>query len=304
MVRTLFCGTNEFAATVLEQLISSNAVDIVGVVTQPDRPTGRGNKLTPPPVKQVARTSVFQPENLSNEAEEILSQTKPELIIVVAYGQFIPKVMLDYPKYKALNIHGSVLPKLRGAVPIQAAILNGFDTTGVSIQVMAEKMDAGPVVAAREIEIAANDSTKELSEKLSLLASGLLIETLPKWVNGELEAKPQDEKQASYCYIKDMAPARGEIKHDLSVELAARVVRAFNPNPVAFFPYEFQGKQIAVKIFEAKINKEIAPPANSLQLNRFGKSLFLGLCDGWLELLEIQIPGKKRMSGKDYLFLV
>src|SRR5688572_22105459 len=150
MIKALFIGTSDFAVPILEKLITSKKVDLAGVVTQPDRPVGRKQILTPPDVKKYLIENsidvpVFQPEKLGLDAEEILNKTKPELIIVASYGQFIPKIMLNYPKYKCLNIHASLLPDLRGAVPMPMAILKGYEKTGVTLQVMVEGMDEGDI---------------------------------------------------------------------------------------------------------------------------------------------------------------
>lgn len=285
----------------LAELVKSSCVDVVAVITQPDRPAGRGQRLAASPVKQIASNKIklYQPEKLRDSAEQILQEVAPELIVVVAYGQFIPSVMLEYPQFKALNVHASLLPKLRGATPIQSAIRQGFAKTGVSIQVMVSKMDAGPLLAQSSIEIDPLDNAASLGQKLSNLAKELLISVIPDYIAGKVTPQPQLELEATYCYIRDFLPEMGQISFELDVDEAVRIIRAFNPNPVAYCDY----KEQKIKIFSARI-VEAGNPPSKLMLKRVGKSLCLGLHNGWLELLELQTPGKRRMRGVDYLFLV
>lgn len=308
-VKTLFIGTGEFAVPVLKSLVGLELVDLVGVVTQPDKPAGRKQELTPGPLKKalqeisdLGNVQLFQPEKLREAADDIMSQTSPELIIVAAYGQMIPDSMLNTPKHKCLNLHGSLLPQLRGAVPVQMAILQGLSETGVTIQQMVKELDAGPILTTVDCEITPSETAESLMKKLADLGAALLVETLPRWVAGEIQPQEQDHSQATFCYQADIAKERAEIRFETPAEQVERMVRAFYPWPVAWAKLDAQeGK--ALKIFKARIEQGLSFKSNELKILRDGKRLFLTLQDGTLELLEIQLEGKQRRAGEEYLFL-
>lgn len=315
-VKTLFVGTSEFAVPILKKLAEPDFIELVGVITQPDKPVGRKQTLTAPAVKLSIinyqfSIKLFQPESLKVEAESILNETQPELIIVASYGQFIPKVMLDYPKYNCLNIHGSLLPDLRGAVPIQMAILKGYQETGVSIQIMSEKMDEGDILNSEKCIIGNEDTYGTLTTKLSNISAGLLENTLPKWLAGEIVPQKQDESKATYCYIKDVSKAKAEVDWQKSAQEIERMVRAFNPAPIAWckFPVYANastGKQISKKlqIYSSRIAGDQNFDSEVGKLIRKGKQLFIKCGDGkYLELLELKLEGKERRRAGEYLFL-
>lgn len=338
MTKTLFIGTSDFAVPIIKKLTELNYINLVGVITQPDKPVGRKQILTPPPVKQFLlnnkiKVETFQPIKLKKDAKKILDKIKPELIIVASYGQFIPKIMLDYPKYKCLNVHISLLPDLRGAVPMPMAILRGYEKTGVSIQIMTEGMDEGDLIGEKEIEIDDKETTETLTKKSSNAGAELLEEILPKWISGQIEPKPQDHNKATYCYQKDIAKENAEIDWNKPAIEIDRMVRAFYPWPIAWFTLtekngvneKYIGKK--VKIYKAKcwfqaeqgtdiqkdtpyfhlVKGELNGVTDNLsisQIFKHNKSLFIQTSNGILELQEIQLEGKNRMSGKDYLFLL
>ena len=208
----IFIGTPKFGSIVLEGLIK-NDYEHVLVITAPDKPVGRKQILTPPPVKisaQKYNILVFQPEILTNSLDAKrtprrvalqITNYKPDLIICAAYGQIIPKEILEIPKFGCLNIHPSLLPKYRGPSPIQTAILNGDEETGATIILMDEKLDHGKIISSSKYQVASNIYYKELEKELAKLSIKLLIETIPKWVNGEIKPKPQDESKATYTKI-------------------------------------------------------------------------------------------------------
>jgi len=312
-VTVLFIGTGKFAIPILEGLVRSDVVEIVGIVTQPDKPVGRKQELTPGPVGKWVATSgnlikletpVYKPQKLREESEKILSETNPELIVVASYGQMVPDNMLNEPKYGGLNVHGSLLPKLRGAVPVQMAILQGLEKTGITIQKMVKELDAGPIVDSVEVKVHNTDTTKELMENMAIKGRDLLIDVIPKWIDGSIESVEQDDSKASYTYKSDISKEKVEILYDTPVETAERMVRAFSPWPIAWFT--LNGKR--VKVFRAEIGgKEAVINGNNLSelgLIRLEKKLFLQLEDGVLELLELQLEGKKRREAKEYLYLV
>ncbi len=309
-MRTLFIGTGEFAIPIWERLSTMEGIQLVGVITQPDKPVGRDQKLSPGPLMSHMLQNrdwdypVFQPTKLSIDAGEILTSTKPQLIVVAAYGQMVPQEMLVYPEFGCLNVHGSLLPELRGAVPVQMAILQGHKVTGVTIQKMVMELDAGPIVASKETEIAADDTTSTLMLKLAVLGAGLLEEKLPVFLAGEMVLREQNGSQATFCYQADIKKEKAEIKFETPVEIAERMVRAFDPWPIAWFLTG--GKR--VKVFKAKMANEdmqsvFGTKAGKLGVIRQGKQLFLQLANGYLELLELQVEGKRRGTAVEYTYL-
>ncbi len=342
-IRTLFIGTSDFGIPTLDALLKQDWIEVVGIVTQPDRPVGRKQIMTPPAIKQHILDNnydleIVQPEKIRLASQEILEKFKPELIIVVSYGQIIPDDILNYPKYKCLNIHGSLLPKLRGAVPVHMAILQGFESTGVTLQRMVKEMDAGGTITNYELRITREETTESLLKKLSELSVRFVTDDLKDYVDGKLEEVPQDDNEATFCYMKDIAKENAEIRFETDVDLAERMVRAFVPWPVSWFKLE----RGVVKIFRARksitnyelreedqeiearnqeletrvatLNSELLIPnskdtqlkAQSSQQTLFKEDgkLFLQLHDGVLELQELQLEGKNRGGAKDYLFLV
>lgn len=307
-IRTLFIGTGEFAVPVLEALLDAEVVEVVGVVTQPDKPAGRAQELLAGPVgkaldgslkSKVESIKIFKPEKLRSEAEQILEETRPELIIVAAYGQMIPDIMLDYPKYRALNLHGSLLPQLRGAVPVPMAIMQGLSRTGVTIQRMVKELDAGPVIAQVATELTGGESAGMLMSKLAHLGADLLIEILPKWIAGDLPEQPQQDDKATYCYQQDISKDKAQLMFHTPAALAERMIRAFNPWPVAWVELDSAKR---LKVFSAKLHDEECCFTEGM-LVRKGKALYLQLRDGLIELGEIQLEGKQKRDASEYLFL-
>ncbi|GAB4283845.1 MAG: methionyl-tRNA formyltransferase [Candidatus Dojkabacteria bacterium] len=329
-IKTVFFGTSDFGIPVLNFLIENDKIDLVGVVTQPDRPAGRKQELKSSAVKQFLmleeksspiptflkegmanKVSQFhqirieQPEKISKEHEIITRILKPDLIIVASYGQLIPNVILDFPRYKCLNIHASILPHLRGAVPIPMTILEGLKETGVTLQVMAERMDEGDIIAIEKFPVSDDETGESLKNKASFAAVDLLRKNLFKWVNGEIEATPQDHSLATYCYIADLKKEKAEIKFGTPVSLAERMVRAFIPWPVAWFIIpngKYKGKR--VKVFSAELVKSEESENNEMALELNDNNLVLKLKDGDLILKELQLEGKTRGRAEQYFWLV
>jgi len=243
-------GTPEFGEIILEGLVKNDYKPIL-VITAPDKSVGRKQILTSTPVKKIAKKYnipvVHQPEEVK--------KIKPDLIIVAAYGQILPKEILEIPKYGCLNVHPSLLPKYRGASPIQTTILNGDKETGVTIILMDEKMDHGPILGQRELEFSIfNFQFSKLHDKLAELGVKLLIETIPKWINGKIKPKPQDESKATYTKV--LKKEDGKVDWSKSAQEIERQVRAFYPWPGAFFFIKHKGKILRVKILKADISKE------------------------------------------------
>ena len=265
-MKFIFFGTPEFAAIILEKLIQAELMP-EAVICNPDKPTGRKQIITPPPVKVLAQKyglTIYQPKD-KNELLEIIKKLQPDLAITAAFGMIFPKEILEIPKYGFINVHPSLLPKYRGPTPIQTAILNGDKETGVSLFLIDEEMDHGPILAKRELEFPiSNFQFPILSQKLAELGADLLIETLPKYINGEIKPQAQDESQATYtkkfstqdAYIepKDLEIAQ-EKGGDKAIEIE-RKIRALNPEPGTFTLSLSKGGLKRTKLLEAKIIDE------------------------------------------------
>lgn len=290
-------GTPEFSAKIFEGLIA-DGYNIVGVITEPDKPFGRKKEITPPPVKLTADKlgiPVFQPEK-KDAIPEILLKTNPDLAVVAAYGKIITKESLEVPRYGCINFHGSIVPKLRGASPIQTAILQGMKKTGVTIMKMDEGMDTGPVLSQVEIEIDEGETTSSLREKM--LGSGLplLLDTIGKYVDGTIEPKSQ-EGEASYTSI--IKKEDGHIDFNKTAIEEERKLRAFDEWPGV---YAFWGdKRIKILGVEVAFDTKSSDYKNGQVFLDENKNLCLKFEDGHWIIKSLQLEGKKEMSSKDFL---
>lgn len=288
-------GSPAFAVPSLEKLAKNYFV--VGVVTQPDRPAGRGGLLNAPEVKTAAmRLSLplIQPEKIrSPEAIAQIQAWSPELIVVAAFGQILRPVILDLPRQGCLNVHGSLLPRWRGAAPIQAAILAGDPETGITIMKMDPGVDTGPILSQRSLLISSDDTAGSLFEKMASIGADLLIETLPRYLSGGLSPQPQNEEEATYASMLKKEDGLLDFNRP-AIELERRV-RAMSPWPGAFFTWK--GAQL--KVLRARINSG----SNAGAGYRFivEGSPAVGTGDGILILDEVQPAGKKSMPGKAFL---
>ena len=297
-------GTPEFAVPALEHLIL-NQFQVVAVYTQPDRPAGRGRLLASSPVNRVARRwklPLVQPASLKPaEVVTHLEELAPDAIVVAAFGKILPQKVLDIPGYGCINLHPSLLPRFRGASPVAAAILAGDDFTGVSIMLMDQGLDTGPVLARAQIPISATDTTGSLTDKLSQIAARLLPDVLGRWVGGEITPRPQNDAGASYS--GEITREQGEIDWNLAAADIWRRVRAYQPWPGC--STRWQGKRL--KILEAAplpekeavdIGRVVALPSRAE-----GKPAAFGVrCgDGTLGVYQIQPEGKRAMPAADFL---
>jgi len=293
-IKIVFMGSPDFALQTLRALHQNYTV--VGVVTQPDRAAGRGRELKPPPVKTLALEldiPVIQPERLSQpEAMDQLRAWAPYVIVVAAFGQILKKDVLDLPKFGCINVHASLLPRWRGAAPINAAILHGDEETGVTIMKMDAGLDTGPILAQRSIRIAPDETAGSLFDKLSALGADLLLETLPGTFAGKIEAHPQPEEGATYAGM--MKKQEGELDFSQPAEELERKVRAFNPWPGAYF--EWGGKRL--KVHRASVSQGVKRVGERLVVDGCPA---VGTSEGVLLLKEVQPAGKKRMNGKSFL---
>jgi len=303
-MKIVFIGTPEFGAIILEGLIKANYKPVL-VVTAPDKPVGRKQVLTPPPVKILAeryKIPVIQPDKILDSRFQILD-SEPDLVVVAAYGQILPKEILEIPKFGCLNVHPSLLPKWRGPSPIQSTILNGDKETGITIILMNEKMDQGPILAQRELEFSIfNFQFSKLHNKLANLGTNLLIETIPKWTKGKIKPKPQDDSKATYTKI--LKKDDGKIDWKKSAEEIERQVRAFESWPGSFTRWEKKDKKILlIKILKARLLKVIDSKNYPI-----GKTLVAPqneICiqtgQGFLIIEKLQLEGKKEMSSEEFL---
>jgi len=293
--RVVFMGSPDFALPTLRALASH--YHVVGVVTQPDRPAGRGRILTPPPVKILAESlglPVIQPERLRQpEALAQLQDWKPDLIVVAAFGQILRQNVLDLPPYGCINVHASLLPRWRGAAPIQAAILHGDSETGVSIMKMDAGIDTGPILSQRREPIYPDDNAESLGKRLAELGAQLLLETLPDYLEGNLHPQPQDENLATYAPM--IKKEDGYLDWQQPAEFLARKVRAYTPWPGAFLNYA--GGPLKVLRAHAVASERLAPGQRGVLENRPA----LGTTKGCLVLDEVQPAGRRVMSGEDFL---
>ena len=293
--RILFMGSPDFAAISLRAL--AQKFNVVGVLTQPDRRAGRGKKLVSPPVKILADEldiPVIQPYRIKDDiAMDELRRFAPDLIVVAAYGQILRPELLALPRYGCVNVHGSLLPRWRGAAPIQAAILAGDDEAGITIMLMDEGIDTGDMLSKRALPIADDDTAETLFNKLAPLGAELLVETLPKYISGEITSQLQPEEDATYA--KMLKKADGELDFSKTAVELERQTRAFSPWPSSFF--EWEGKR--VKVHRAKVDGRKTPGIGS-KLKVAGAPA-IGTSEGILILVQIQPAGKKRMDGKSFL---
>ena len=294
--KLLFAGTPDFACASLAALVDAGYLPDV-VLTQPDRPAGRGKKLTASPVKHFALEHdipVWQPATLRDpQIVEDIAGLEPDLIIVAAYGLILPQAVLDIPRLGCLNVHASLLPRWRGAAPIQRAILNGDSETGICLMQMEAGLDTGPVYSCATIEIGQNETAGELHDRLAKLGGDLLTEKLPSILAGELEAVPQDESSATYA---------GKIQtQDAAIDWSApaseiqKKIRAYNPVPGAWF--DLAGER--VKCWKAEALDDVDGPAGVvLQADKAGIDVTCG--SGALRMHEVQRPGQSRLYAAEF----
>lgn len=300
MNKVIFMGTPEFSVPILQALIEDETIEVIGVVSQPDRKVGRKQILTPPPVKQLAiehNLPVFQPEKLSGSEEmQALIEMDADLIVTAAYGQFVPTKLLNAPKHRSINVHASLLPKYRGAAPIHYAVLKGEEKTGVTIMYMEKVMDAGDIISQREIPITDEDDTGQLFEKLSLVGRDLLMDTLPSIFAGENESIKQDEKQVTFSPM--ISREQEQIDWTNTAREIFNHIRALRPAPGAYTLLD--GERF--KIWDSvEVNEETSKTPGTI--HAIDKNNLQVACgEGTvLSLKEVQPAGKKRLNVVNYL---
>ena len=294
MAKIVFMGSPNFSLPGLRALAKN--YQVIGVVTQPDRASGRGRETKMPPVKALALElgiPIMQPEKLrAPEAMQQLLDWKPDLIVVAAFGQILKKDVLDLPPFGCLNVHASLLPRWRGAAPINAAILHGDEETGVTIMQMDVGLDTGPMLAKRSMRLSADDTAGSVTEALSHLGANLLIETLPDYLSGNITPQPQSEEGVTYAPM--LKKEEGRLDFTRAAITLERQIRAFNPWPGTFM--DFEGALL--KIHKAHVEGAVASVGQRLV---YQEQPAVGARDGLLILDEVQPAGKKSMSGKSFL---
>lgn len=294
-MKIVFFGSPDFASYILKQLLSWEDAQVVAVVTQPDKGVGRGRKLRATPVKELALSNnieVLQPNSLKGkEIEGILKSYDADLFVVVAYGLIIPKNIIDIPRFGTINVHASLLPKYRGAAPIQWAILNGEKITGVTIMELDEGMDTGPILLQRPISIEIDDTAQDLHDKIKKEGANLLIEAIKKIKNNEIIKIPQDDHLATYA--PKLTKEIGRVDFNDLAENIHNKIRALYPWPMGFFNFKTPKGDITVQIFPGKVGKKI---------ENLAPGEIVGVRDGYLEIAckdkTYLIPKLKPQSSK------
>lgn len=292
-IKVIFMGTPEFAVPILEYLIENTSV--VLVVTQPDKETGRGRQLTYSPVKKCAlehNIDVFQPAKIRKEYE-IISEINPDIIITCAYGQIVPQGLLDIPKCGCINIHGSLLPKYRGATPMQECLLNGDETTGITLMYMDAGMDTGDMIAKAKIKIEEDETIGTLHDKLSLLGRDLLKDNLESIINGTCSREKQNDEEATYT--KMIKREDEALDFSLDGKTIINKIRAFSPWPLT----NFKINGMEYKVISAKFEKQNVQETHKIIFGK--KEMNITCSDGIIKLIKVKPFGKKEMDVSAYV---
>jgi methionyl-tRNA formyltransferase len=297
-VTIVFFGTPEFAVPSLRALLDAKHA-VALVVMQPDRPAGRGQRSHEPPTKVLAQArglAVAQPEKLRDPAFlERIRSLAPDAIAVAAYGKILPKALLEVPRYGAINVHGSLLPKYRGAAPIQRAILAGETSTGITIMQMNERMDAGDILARREVAISVDDTSESLGKRLAEIGAAALVDVLEEVERGTVKPERQREEDATLAPL--VRKEEGKVDWTQDAAAIERSVRAFTPWPSAFSTA--RGRLLKIHRASVRSDAEPAPPGTVLRAD--AGDLWVSTGEGVLALLELQLEGKRRMAARDFL---
>ncbi len=295
-IKIVFMGTPEFSVPILKALLKN--YQVVGVVTKPDKETGRNRELKFSPIKTLALANnlpVLQPEKIKTDYQNIID-LKPDLIVTCAYGQIIPKDLLDYPRYGCINVHASLLPKLRGGAPIHHALIGGWNETGITIMYMNEKMDEGDIISQRAIPIMENDNLGTLHDKLSQLGSELLIQTLPEIIAGTNKRVPQDHRLSTYAYTIKREDEL--LDFNKTTKEVYNQIRGLNPYPGSYSLLENR----IVKVYEGYPSSRKYDNLKSGQITSYYQDgIGVKTKDGEMVLTVVQFDGKKKMKVTDYL---
>ena len=296
-IKVIFMGTPEFSLNVLDMLIKNT--NVIAVVTQPDKIVGKNKEKSFTPIKKLALDNnilVLQPEKIRREYTEVIN-LKPDLIVTCAYGQIIPEEVLNCPRLGCINVHASLLPKLRGGSPLHHAIIDGYDKTGVTIMYMDKGMDTGDIITQSEIDILDTDTVGSIHDKLSVLGSELLLDTLSSIINGTNKRIKQDESKATYCH--NITHEEEIINFDKDCHSIFNMVRGMNPYPISSFT--LNNKVYKVYEVDYEITNKYANKTNGEVVIQNKNDLAIKCCDGLIYLKKIKREGKKLMNIKDFL---
>ncbi len=294
-IKIIFMGTPDFSLPVLTGLIEN--YNVIAVVTQPDKKVGRKQEISFSPVKKLAlqhNIKVLQPERIRKDTESIKS-LKPDIIITCAYGQIIPKELLDTPQYGCINVHASLLPKLRGGAPIHKAIIEGYKETGITIMYMSEKMDQGDIISQEKTEILDSDNLESLHNRLSIMGKNLLLKTLPDILNNNITRIKQKEEEVTYAY--NITHSEEKIDFNKTVREVLNQIRGLSPTPGAYTTID--GKTL--KVYQASLGETKGTKHPGEVVNIYKDGIGVACKDGEIIIKELKPEGKKKMSAKDYL---
>lgn len=297
-MRVVFVGTGAIGVPTLRALFHSDH-ELVGVVTQPDKPVGRDQRIQAPPIKQALDQTVipvFQPARIKDEhAITQIRELNPDVIVVAAYGQILPNGVLDAPRLACINVHASLLPRWRGAAPIQAAIAAGDEHTGITIMYVAQGLDTGDILLQRETKITPNDTGNTLHDRLATMAPDLVLKSLHLIERGEALRVPQDSAKATYA--PKLTRDSGRIDWSEPAEVIERKIRAFNPWPGAFTEIKTDAGPRKLKVFAAKVTTDSGKPGDIL---RSDGRLVIAAGQNSISVIEVQLEGRKRMSASEF----
>ena len=294
-IKVIFMGTPTFAVPILNKLIEET--NVILVVSQPDREKDKKGNILPTPIKKVAlenNIEVFQPINIKESYKEIILK-EPDIIITCAYGQIIPEAILTYPKYGCINVHGSLLPKLRGGAPIHHAIINGEEKTGITIMYMDKKMDSGDIISQEAIEIKENDNLDLVYEKMSQLGANLLIKTLPEIINGTNKRIKQNELEVTFGY--NITKEEEKIDFNKNAQEIHNRIRGLSSMPGAYCLFEDKRLKIYTSEITEKKSNDI--PGKIVKIDKTG--MYINTKDYIIKILDIKLEGKKRCLIKDFV---
>lgn len=294
-LKVIFMGTPDFCVPILKAL--SEKCNVIAVVTQPDKEVGRKKEISYSPIKKTAidlGIKVLQPVKIKEEYKEIID-LNPDIIITCAYGQIVPEVILNYPKYGCINVHASLLPKLRGGAPIHKAIIYGYDVTGITIMYMDKGMDTGDMISKKEVKIEDNDTAETLHDKLQKISVTLLLETLPKIINGTNKREKQDDNRATYAY--NISRQEEHVDFNKTSKEVFNQIRGLNSWPGAYAVLD--DKNIKLWLSKISENHYDAKPGTIVNLDKNGMEIVTK--DGSVLITELQLPGKRKTNIKDFI---
>ncbi|MDO8529448.1 MAG: methionyl-tRNA formyltransferase, partial [bacterium] len=301
-IEVIFMGTSDFAKEILKSLIDDEYA-IKAVFTQPDKKAGRKREIKPNLIKDFSKLNnipTFQPDKLNSEAISIIKKIAPDLIIVAAYGKIIPKAILEIPKFKCINVHPSLLPKFRGPSPIQNAILAGEKETGITIILMDEKVDHGAILAQEKIAISPEDTTETLTQKMISKSSDLLLQTIPRWIQGEIKEQKQDDSLAAYCKLIERED--GKISWNEEARTIYNKHRAFQPWPGIFCFMEIKGKTTRIKLNKITVAEIESETKHCIgEVFRQDNRIAVRTAKEAIIIEEIQIEGKKSIGINEFI---